>query len=141
MTVPPLQEQKAIAAVLSSLDNKIELLREQNKTLEKIAQTLFKEWFIDFNFPDENGKPYKKSGGKMIQSELGEIPEGWELRTIEDICENIFSGGTQTLLLKTTGMDPSHGYLLEKQIIILFIKQKNIYRKMGYVIRVLDLQK
>lgn len=79
---PSLPEQKAIAAVLSSLDDKIELLREQNKTLEAIAQALFKEWFVDFNFPDDNGKPYKKSGGKMIDSELGEIPEGWEIRNL-----------------------------------------------------------
>jgi type I restriction enzyme S subunit len=77
--LPPLSEQKAIAAVLSSLDDKIELLREQNKTLETIAQVLFKEWFVDFNFPDENDEPYKKSGGKMVESELGEIPEGWRV--------------------------------------------------------------
>ena len=49
--LPPLPEQKAIAAVLGSLDDKIELLREQNETLEALAQTLFKRWFIDFNFP------------------------------------------------------------------------------------------
>ncbi|MGI6595424.1 MAG: restriction endonuclease subunit S [Candidatus Ratteibacteria bacterium] len=49
--LPPLPEQKAIAAVLSSLDDKVELLREENKTLESIAQTIFKEWFVKFNFP------------------------------------------------------------------------------------------
>lgn len=76
---PPLPEQKAIADVLSSFDNKIELLREQNKTLEAIAQTIFDEWFVRFNFPDENGKPYQASGGKMIDSELGPIPEGWRV--------------------------------------------------------------
>jgi len=75
--LPLLSEQKAIVAVLSSLDDKIELLREQNETLEALAQTLFKRWFIDFNFPDKNGNPYKDSGGTMIPSELGEIPEGW----------------------------------------------------------------
>jgi type I restriction enzyme S subunit len=83
--LPPLSEQKAIAAVLSSLDDKIELLREQNKTLETIAQVLFKEWFIDFNFPDENDEPYKKSGGKMVDSELGEIPEGWRVKSVSEI--------------------------------------------------------
>lgn len=72
-------EQKAIAEVLSSFDNKIELLREQNKTLEAIAQTIFNEWFVRFNFPNENGKPYQASGGKMIDSELGPIPEGWSV--------------------------------------------------------------
>ena len=75
--LPPLAEQKSIAAVLGSLDDKIELLRDQNETLETLAQTLFKRWFIDFNFPDKNGNPYKDNGGKMTPSELGEIPEGW----------------------------------------------------------------
>ena len=78
INLPPINEQKAIASVLSSLDSKIDLLRRQNLTLENIAQTLFKRWFIDFEFPDKNGNPYKSSGGKMVESELGEIPEGWE---------------------------------------------------------------
>ena len=69
-TIPPFPEQKSIADVLSSLDDKIELLRKQNETLEAIAQTIFKEWFVNFNFPDKNGKPYKDNGGKMIDSKL-----------------------------------------------------------------------
>ena len=72
-------EQKSISAVLGSLDDKIELLREQNETLETLAQTLFKRWFIDFNFPDANGNPYKDSGGTMMPSEFGEIPKGWRV--------------------------------------------------------------
>jgi len=68
---PPISEQRAIAAVLSSLDDKIELLREQNKTLEVTAQAIFKEWFVNFNFPGATGK--------MIDSELGKIPEGWRI--------------------------------------------------------------
>lgn len=84
VALPPLPKQKAIAAVLGSLDDKIELLREQNETLEALAQTLFKRWFIDFNFPDENGNPYKDSGGNMIASELGEIPEGWEVAKLKN---------------------------------------------------------
>jgi type I restriction enzyme, S subunit len=79
----PLQpEQRAIAAVLSSLDDKIELLQRQNNTLEQIAQTIFKEWFIEFNFPDKNGKPYKANGGKMVDSDLGKIPEGWRVEPV-----------------------------------------------------------
>ncbi len=79
---PSLPEQEAIAAVLSSLDEKIELLRRQNESLEKIAQTLFKEWFVEFNFPDKNSRPYKANGGKMIDSELGPIPVGWRAAPI-----------------------------------------------------------
>jgi type I restriction enzyme S subunit len=48
-----------------------------NKTLEEMAQALFKRWFVDFEFPDEEGKPYKSSGGKMVESEIGLIPETW----------------------------------------------------------------
>jgi len=87
LLLPPLPEQRAIAAVLSSFDDKIELLREQNKTLEVAAQTIFKEWFVNFNFPDADSKPYKTSGGKMIDSELGAIPEGWKVGTVNDIIE------------------------------------------------------
>jgi len=92
MLLPPLPEQKAIANVLSSLDDKIELLRKQNETLEAIAQTIFKEWFVNFNFPDKNGQPYKASGGKMIDSELGEIPDGWRVGVYGDILSTLASG-------------------------------------------------
>ncbi len=87
--LPSVQEQVGITKVLSILDEKIELLQEQNKTLETIAQTLFKQWFVDFEFPDKEGKPYKSSGGKMVKSALGEIPEGWEVGSIGDIV-NIY---------------------------------------------------
>jgi len=79
INLPPLPEQRAIAAVLSSLDDKIELLREQNKTLEAIAQAIFKEWFVNFNFPGATGK--------MIDSELGKIPEGWKIYRFDEIME------------------------------------------------------
>lgn len=74
--LPPLPEQRAIAAVFSSLDDKIELLREQNKTLEATAQAIFKEWFVNFNFPGATGK--------MIDSELGKIPEGWRIGKVRE---------------------------------------------------------
>jgi len=82
--LPHTAEQKAIAAVLSALDDKIELLRKQNKTLESIAQTLFKRWFVDFEFPNEKGKPYKSSGGKIVGSTLGKIPAGWQVGRLAD---------------------------------------------------------
>ena len=80
-------EQNSIASVLSSLDYKIKLLQKQNETLEAIARTIFHEWFVEFNFPNENGKPHKASGGKMVESELGEIPEGWRVGKLGDIAE------------------------------------------------------
>lgn len=84
INLPPIEEQKEIAGVLSSLDNKIDLLREENKIVEATAQTIFKEWFVNFNFPNAEGKPYKSSGGKMINSELGEIPDGWRVEKLDD---------------------------------------------------------
>ncbi|MDD5083342.1 MAG: restriction endonuclease subunit S [Candidatus Moranbacteria bacterium] len=89
--LPPLEEQKEIAGVLGSLDDKIELLREENKTLEATAQTIFKEWFVNFNFPNIEGKPYKSSGGKMINSELGLIPDGWRVGRLSEIA-NFLNG-------------------------------------------------
>ena len=83
--IPEVKEQKRIASILSSFDDKIELNNKTNKILEEMAQTIFKEWFINFNFPNEDGKPYKKSGGEMIDSELGKIPKGWKVITLKDI--------------------------------------------------------
>ena len=91
--LPTFGEQVATAEILSSLDEKIELNRKQNRTLEAIAQALFKRWFVEFEFPDENGQAYKSSGGAMQPSELGEIPVGWEVVKIGDSVE-ILGGGT-----------------------------------------------
>lgn len=85
--IPEVKEQKRIASILSALDDKIELNNKTNKILEEMAQTIFKEWFINFNFPNEDGKPYKKSGGEMIDSELGKIPKGWKVGTIGDYAK------------------------------------------------------
>jgi len=75
--IPSLNEQHSIAKILSDLDSKIELNQQMNKTLEAIGQAIFKRWFIDFEFPNEKGKPYKSSGGEVVDSELGQIPKGW----------------------------------------------------------------
>lgn len=75
-----------IATILKSIDIKIELNNQIISNLEELASTLFKRWFVDFEFPDENGNPYKSSGGKMVDSELGEIPEGWEATSLSDIA-------------------------------------------------------
>lgn len=85
--LPDLKEQKAIAKILSDLDEKIEINNKINENLEKIAHAIFKQWFVDFEFPNENGEPYKSSGGEMIESELGEIPKGWEVSTLGNLCD------------------------------------------------------
>jgi len=85
IVLPNKIEQEEIAAVLICLDRKIENLRKQNETLEAIAQTLFKHWFVDFEFPNEDGNPYKSSGGEMVRSELGEIPVGWHIGKLNEL--------------------------------------------------------
>jgi type I restriction enzyme S subunit len=93
-----LHEQEIIAEILSSLDEKIELNRKQNRTLEAIAQALFKRWFVEFEFPDQNGQPYKSSGGAMQPSELGEIPVGWEVYALSEVTTCLTRGLTPSYL-------------------------------------------
>ena len=85
--LPPLDEQKAIAHILSTLDDKIEVNNQINKTLENMAQVIFKQWFVDFEFPNEDGEPYKSSGGEMVESELGVIPKGWEVVELNKLAK------------------------------------------------------
>ena len=91
--LPPLPVQKKIAAILSSLDDKIAINTRMNKVLEETARALFHRWFVEFEFPNDEGKPYKSSGGRMIASEMGEIPEGWRVGTVGDVVQ-IFGGST-----------------------------------------------
>ncbi|MDO7138285.1 restriction endonuclease subunit S [Algibacter lectus] len=91
---PSFENQKAIAKVLSDLDTKIEVNKKINVELEEMAQTIYEYWFVQFDFPDFNGKPFKASGGKMVYNEnlKKEIPEGWQDKTIADWIENDKSG-------------------------------------------------
>lgn len=88
------KERQKVAKVLSDLDAKIELNDKINRELEAMAKLLYDYWFIQFDFPNEQGKPYKSSGGKMVyNSELKrEIPEGWEVKTIGEWIKNDKSG-------------------------------------------------
>ena len=83
--LPDIYEQQEIANLLSVLDDKIELNNAINKNLEEMAQALFNSWFVDFEFPNENGEPYKSSGGEFEESELGLIPKGWKTGCFGDI--------------------------------------------------------
>lgn len=91
--LPTKEEQENIGKKLSNLDKKIELNKQIILSLEEIAATLFKHWFVDFEFPDENGNPYKSSGGKMVESELGEMPNDFECLFLSHNV-NFLSGGT-----------------------------------------------
>ena len=89
----PLSEQKQIGEIFSSLDKKMELNRQINQNLEAMAKQLYDYWFVQFDFPNEDGKPYKSSGGKMVWNEKlkREIPQGWDNGMLIDIA-NITMG-------------------------------------------------
>lgn len=82
-------EQERIAKVLAKLDAKIELNNRINAELEAMAKTLYDYWFVQFDFPDTNGKPYKTTGGKMVYNPTlkREIPEGWDVRALKDYLD------------------------------------------------------
>lgn len=82
-----------ISKLLFDIDLKIDINNKINAELESMAKTLYDYWFLQFEFPNENGKPYKSSGGKMVWNEelKREIPEGWEVRTVKD-CADVVSG-------------------------------------------------
>ena len=89
LVLPSYEEQQKIAKILSTIDDKIELNNKVNSELEAMAKELYEYRFIQFDFPDKDGKPYKSSRWKMIwNKELKrEIPEGWEVKTLGDSCE------------------------------------------------------
>nr|WP_314053462.1 restriction endonuclease subunit S [uncultured Neisseria sp.] len=85
--IPDLKTQQSIAAVLSALDKKIALNKQINARLEEMAKTLYDYWFVQFDFPDADGKPYKSSGGEMVFDETlkREIPKGWEVKSLGEV--------------------------------------------------------
>lgn len=107
LPIPPIDEQRRIAAVLGALDDKIELNRKMNRTLEAMAQALFKSWFIDFDgVPDSD----------LVESELGPIPKDWTTARLGDVCSKIGSGAT-----------PRGGSEAYVQSGISFIRSQNVY--------------
>jgi type I restriction enzyme S subunit len=95
VNVPGEEVQLKISKFLSSLDDKIELNNRINSELENLAKTIYDYWFVQFDFPDENGKPYKSSGGKMVYNQeiKREIPVGWEVKKLRQFASTA-SGGT-----------------------------------------------
>lgn len=86
---PPISEQKKIVYLLETLDRKIALNRKINAELEQMAKELYDYWFVQFDFPNAEGKPYKSSGGKMVYNDQlkRDIPEGWEVKSLNEIFE------------------------------------------------------
>ena len=93
--LPSIEEQMRMGELLSNIDRKIEINRSLNHNLEALAKQLYDYWFVQFDFPDENGKPYKSSGGKMAWNEKlkRDIPSSWAVKTIDDVVE-VYNGAT-----------------------------------------------
>ena len=87
--IPDFEEQRKIANILSAIDDKIQTNNQINQELEAMAKTLYDYWFVQFDFPDQNGKPYKSSGGRMVYHPglKREIPEGWGVENLFDIAD------------------------------------------------------
>nr|MBA3986259.1 restriction endonuclease subunit S [Flavobacteriales bacterium] len=82
LPIPHPNKQKEIVKEYNTIVNRIALNNQLIKKLEETAQAIYKQWFVDFEFPNEHGKPYKSNGGEMVESELGEIPKGWTFSKI-----------------------------------------------------------
>lgn len=95
LPIPALEEQRRISDTLIKIDKKIALNKRMNAELEAMAKQLYDYWFVQFDFPDENGNPYKSSGGKMVYNPTlkREIPEHWEVKRLSMLME--YSGGSQ----------------------------------------------
>lgn len=139
--LPSPSEQKDIASVLLSLDDKIDFLHQQNKTLESISQAIFRHWFVDFEFTNKEGKPYKATGGIMTESELGEIPEGWRVGKLEDLVEikNGFAfksedyiNEKQYPIIRTMNFEDS-GFINDRGLVYLSYENAEGYRHFNFV--------
>ncbi|MBR0419291.1 MAG: restriction endonuclease subunit S [Erysipelotrichaceae bacterium] len=115
--LPPLQEQKKRSAILRSIDEKIINNSKISAELEGLAKTIYDYWFLQFEFPNEEGKPYKSSGGKMVYNEelKREIPEGWEVMSVKDIIKHI-----------NTGLNPRDNFVLNEGGDVRYITVKNL---------------
>lgn len=107
--IPSKEHQEKITLILSTLDKKIELNNKINSELENMAKTIYDYWFLQFEFPNDEGKPYKSSGGKMVWNEelKKEIPEGWYNKKIIDIA-NLYQPKT----ISEKSLNPKGKYLV-----------------------------
>ncbi len=111
------ENEKGIAALLSDIDAKIDNNNAIAAELEGMAKDLYDYWFVQFDFPDENGKPYKSSGGKMVWNEelKREIPEGWEVASFGKCIQSI-----------NTGLNPRDNFKLNTGGTVRYITVKNL---------------
>ena len=104
--LPSITLQTRIGKIFSRIDNQMEINNQINSELEQMAKTLYNYWFVQFDFPDENGRPYKSSGGKMVYNEeKKEIPEGWEVKKCKDILD-VITGNEDVNFTSENGIYP-----------------------------------
>ena len=87
LPIPSIEKQKEVVKEYHILVDRIDLNTKLIAKLEETAQAIYKQWFVDFEFPDKNGKPYKSNGGAMVESELSDIPKGWEIKKYENVMD------------------------------------------------------
>jgi type I restriction enzyme S subunit len=87
LPIPHIDKQREIVKEYNTIQNRIALNQQLIQKLEETAQAIYREWFVEFEFPDEKRKPYKSNGGEMVESELGEIPKSWGTGTLFDLIE------------------------------------------------------
>ena len=106
-----LNQQRKMVSILSKIDDKIEINNQINQELEAMAKTLYDYWFVQFDFPDRNGKPYKSSGGKMVYNQelKREIPEGWGVEKLDDLG-TVVGGSTPTKSISDNFTKGGEGY-------------------------------
>ncbi len=114
------ENQKDIAKILSQLDEKIELNNQINEELENIAKNIYDYWFVQFDFPNESGKPYRSSGGAMVYNPTlkREIPQGWEVKRLKDIIavnKEVFQGDKENVYGIDLSVMPSNTMCLNQR--------------------------
>ena len=105
INLPSLDNQKKLGHILEIIDKKIDINNKISTELEKVAKTLYEYWFVQFDFPDENERPYKSSGGTMVYNEIlkREIPIGWEVIALSDIANITMGQSPSGSSYNTTG--------------------------------------
>ena len=94
LKLPSMKTQNSIATFFSNIDNKIEVNNKLIANLTELSQTFFKRWFVDFEFPDEKGNPYKSNGGLIKESSIGKLPKYWKVISLSELSLSIHAGGT-----------------------------------------------
>jgi type I restriction enzyme S subunit len=116
LPIPSITKQQEIVKEYYIIQNRITLNQQLIQKLEETAQAVYKQWFVDFEFPNEEGKEYKSSGGEMEESDLGMIPNGWRVKQLKSVCSKIGSGST-----------PNGGKESYKESGISLVRSLNVY--------------